>query len=81
MAVCKGCGARILWGLADGGRTRVPLDLSAPVYTTVGRLNIGDETVGVARLRGTYVSHFSTCPKATEMKSKKRSTNPKGATP
>jgi hypothetical protein len=95
MAVCRGCGRPIVWGItADGGR--IPLDPRPPVYIVTDWRKEGDAVdVRVVRSRtlrqlmepgllaklsgpapagpaGHYsgivalVSHFATCPKASE---------------
>ena len=56
---CKGCGRKMLWGKTVEGKS-IPLDASAPVY----RL---DKVKGtVERSQEFFVSHFSTCPRASD---------------
>jgi hypothetical protein len=67
---CKGCGRPIVWAKDEKG-TRHPLDPRAPVY----HFNGGDleGEFEVHRLPSAWVSHFATCPKASEFgKGKKR---------
>lgn len=67
MSKCKGCGKKIVWGVTDEGK-KIPLDPSAPVYY------VSDETVDsdfgptpkIERERQHMVSHFKTCPKASD---------------
>jgi hypothetical protein len=50
---------------ADGKPGHVPLDPRAPVYAITVSDQDGTPTDAV-RLRAAYVSHFATCPKASE---------------
>jgi hypothetical protein len=79
---CRGCGKPIAWIQTAEG-TRVPLDPRAPVYQIVGAplapfgpyvgmrspvmFTDGDET-----FNGAMVSHFATCPKASEFSASKK---------
>jgi hypothetical protein len=59
-----GCGAEIDWGVTPEGK-RVPLSRGAPIY----RLGPFDHESGaypIERIEGYRVSHFKTCPKASE---------------
>lgn len=68
---CKGCGKDIVWGVTAEG-TKIPLDPRAPVYLAVDegdrvlaeRDRPGSNVTGQALAH--YVSHFATCPKASE---------------
>ena len=72
MAKCKGCGKEIVWGRTDDGKN-IPLDRRAPVYLLVeGK---GD-VVKVIR-GGGMVSHFSTCPHASQFSATNRKEQPK----
>lgn len=64
---CKGCGAEIIWGRLDSGKS-VPLDAVAPVYG----IEIYEGEVCATRDRMAHVSHFSTCPKANQFSGGKR---------
>ncbi|MCC6671074.1 MAG: hypothetical protein IT458_08435 [Planctomycetes bacterium] len=72
---CKGCGRGIVWATKeDGGK--VPLDASAPVYAVT---EVGDEIAGGAeavvlakRAERHLVSHFATCPQASEFSGRSR---------
>lgn len=57
MAECKGCGAAIVWGTTEDGKT-IPLDPKPPVYrfNQYGRIEKVDASV----------THFATCPKAND---------------
>ena len=48
----------------DGTTGRVPLDPRAPVYLV--EFNEDGDAVSAVRATGAYVSHFSTCPKASQ---------------
>lgn len=67
---CKGCGRMIVWGVADGGKTRIPLDPSAPVYLKAGES--ADGAIVVAREPLAYASHFATCPAASRFSGQNR---------
>jgi len=56
---CTSCKAAITWIELDG--KRIPLDASAPVYEMYPAS--GDNP---RRLSHCYVSHFSTCPNASQ---------------
>jgi hypothetical protein len=58
-----GCGKEIQWGVTPDGK-RIPLDPSAPVYRIVSRAEDGSLTI--ERDQESMVSHFKTCPKASE---------------
>ena len=75
---CKGCGKPIVWGVTEDGK-RIPLDPRPPVYLAVDegdrvlaeRAGPGQNFMGQALAH--YVSHFATCPKASEFgKGRKR---------
>ena len=55
-----GCGKPIVWAKLEGGGA-VPLDPRAPVYDVTE----AGAHVYAARNRGAMVSHFTTCPKAS----------------
>ena len=65
MSECRGCGKTIVWidtRSADGSRiVQMPLDPRAPVYV-VRKVGEGDRAA-----ENYMVSHFATCPKASEM--------------
>jgi len=76
VSVCRGCGARVVWGKTPEGKT-IPLDPKPPIYVvenvvqdpadatnlkvTVSRANGTEIVPGVRRF---MVSHFATCPEA-----------------
>jgi hypothetical protein len=71
MLPCKGCGKTMVFaGIV--GRGFVPLDVSSPVYrldadgTAARVLNEGNEAVV-----GIFVSHFRTCPRASDFSGSK----------
>ncbi len=65
---CKGCKKLIVWGeTATGGR--IPLDPSPAVYT-VGEDSQGNVTAD--RTHDHMVTHFATCPKASDFSGGKR---------
>lgn len=59
---CKGCGKLIRWEQTPDYKN-IPLDVSAPVYALIEQQ--GKPTV-VVRTHLCFVSHFSTCPKASD---------------
>jgi len=60
-AQCKSCGRKVLFVADDGGKNQV-LDLVAPVYAVCDQSG----TLMAGRAAVTYVSHFATCPQATQ---------------
>lgn len=65
MSKCKGCERPILYAKDTDGKTQV-LDPSAPVYEIWGDDNKAQGSKLVKRDRHAYVTHFATCPDATE---------------
>lgn len=66
MAKCKSCGAEIVW--ATDETTAKPLPLNAKrvrVYTRTGEKHVRPHYAGGEVLLG-YVSHFTTCPNASQ---------------
>lgn len=59
---CRGCGRPLIFAPTDDGKI-VPLDPSPPVYELVTDL-AGKQTA--VRVKDTFVSHFATCPRASE---------------
>lgn len=63
---CRSCGATVLWVETESGK-RMPLDAEPE-----RRFVIEAATDPMkARLRNTYVSHFSTCPQAERWRQRK----------
>jgi len=79
LTTCAGCARLILWARDEKGDA-IPLDASAPVYRVMQATTGTDEVVRevhVGRVRGlavemSFVTHFSTCPKAAEFTGGKR---------
>jgi len=69
VSACTSCGRRIVWGVKEDG-TRIPLDPRAPVYRILGTNGRGEALVELCplerNLRDAMVSHFATCPGASE---------------
>ena len=75
MAICRGCGAQIVWIKTAGGKA-MPCDPEPVAYkqATLGRLKIvtqngevlsGDREADPDQATGLgYISHFATCPAA-----------------
>lgn len=65
-STCK-CGAKMVWGLVvtPDGIKSVPLDPKAPVYEVDQEASTETKVV-VTRNRNAMVSHFATCPNASE---------------
>lgn len=64
---CKGCGARVVFAIDENGKNQI-LDPKPPVYD-VALSEVGNSSCG--RIRGGMVSHFATCPKASQFSKKK----------
>lgn len=66
-SACKTCGRAIIWVSApstDGkSLVKVPLDAIAPTYRV---LDADSEPAVAARADDVFVSHFATCPQASE---------------
>jgi hypothetical protein len=85
--LCNGCGATVLWvqvKKADGTTGAVPLDPRAVIYRVAGftvnggtgfvdHLKVEKQDRDVDQLTGRcYVSHFNTCPKASEFSRRRK---------
>lgn len=79
MSICKGCGAKIIWIETKSGN-KMPCDPEPLSWDDVdeGTLLVGEDgsvrrSVGINRDNDMawYVSHFATCSKADEFRSKK----------
>jgi hypothetical protein len=55
-----GCGAELVWGVLPDG-SKVPLDLSAPVYQ-LGTYDPGARAYPIERVSGYKVGHRGICP-------------------
>ncbi len=68
-SICKGCGAPITWAVTEHGK-RIPLNKPEKRFILVlvqtPTYDRGD--FYEARMRETYASHFSSCPKADEFR-------------
>ena len=65
---CLGCGARIGWAVTEHGK-RIPLNPPEKRFILVlVQHPDGEGEHYEARLRETYTSHFSSCPKAAEFR-------------
>ena len=67
---CTYCGRPIVWGV-DGNGKRIPLDPRPPVYR-VFHPQAGGRTCTLARDTSAMVSHFATCPRASEASGRAR---------
>lgn len=63
-SMCKGCGKAIVWGETVDGK-RIPLDPRPPVYKILA-------TGRVVRDVTCMVSHFATCPHASQFSAGKK---------
>ena len=63
---CKGCGKPIIWGETLDGK-RIPLDPRPPVYSCAEDVSPGaNGRVIAGRMVGVAVTHFATCPRASD---------------
>lgn len=70
MSKCKGCGKTICWGTDESGK-RIPLDPVPPCYEADAATQAGGS--GKCRRRhDVMVSHFATCPNASDFSGGKR---------
>lgn len=60
---CKGCGKKVIFARDTEGKIQI-LDPVPPIFGLLS--DLPDGSTHVRRLRGAYVSHFATCPKANE---------------
>lgn len=65
-AFCRGCGRKVFFVKDADGKTQI-LDAVAPVWSIQGQ----PEPMATREI-GSYVSHFSTCPKASEFSRRKK---------
>ena len=67
---CRGCGKLIVWGLTREGK-RIPLDPRPPIYLL---MDTGTDGVMVEKTEQHryMVSHFATCPKASDFSASKK---------
>lgn len=72
-ARCYGCGAEILWVTSPLGKP-LPLDAGSVVYELTDRIHEGRPVVRIRR--HAWVSHFRTCPKASQFSGGKKSAQP-----
>lgn len=63
-AKCRGCGRDIEWAVDTQGQ-KIPLDPRPPVYAVVVAAPDGISDT-ILRMPNSRVSHFATCPKASE---------------
>jgi hypothetical protein len=70
MTPCRGCGKPMVFAeMMD--KKKIPLDPRAPVYRIVTADADGTPLI-VERDREVYVTHFATCPKASEFSGGKK---------
>lgn len=72
MATCKECGRPVHWAKTNDGKS-IPLDAVAPTYTVLRGPD--GEIAGCTRAENTFVSHFSTCVKASVVSSSNKDRN------
>ena len=65
MSDCKGCGKPIVWGITADGK-KIPLDPRPPIYRFDGH-----DATRIERVMDVYVTHFATCPKASQFSGSK----------
>ncbi len=74
MPKCKSCGKEIVWGVTEAG-TKVPLDPSPAVYQ-IDSVDLAYQSdCKVRRTKSAMVSHFITCPNATQHSKKNKKEN------
>ena len=64
-STCRGCGARIVWGLTKKNGKAVPMDPPEKRYVNVGTGTTASPEVEIQR---TWLSHFATCPKRDDFR-------------
>jgi hypothetical protein len=70
---CRQCGCPLVFAEGPNGKA-IPLDTRSPTYwvTKDGKAE---------RAEGVFVSHFTTCPKASDFSARKKSPGSAGAAP
>lgn len=69
MAECSSCGAEIVWAKTTNGKA-VPLDAKPEKRYVRCASGPGPAEDATVELRSTYVTHFVTCPNATQHRKK-----------
>jgi len=70
-SLCRGCGKQLEWGIDDEGK-KIPLDMRAPIYK-LGSYDPDKRAWMLMRMpEGFKVTHFATCPKASEFSGARR---------
>jgi hypothetical protein len=75
VSTCRSCGAEIFFAATENGR-QMPIDVRAEKRVVIERR--GNGLPPLARVVDTYVSHFSSCPSASEHR-KARTPAPAGS--
>ena len=70
--ICKGCGKKMIWGTSQEGQS-VPLDPSPPAYSLMRFKDESGKWIYRCTQMGlVFVSHFSTCSKASDFSGNKK---------
>lgn len=65
---CKACGKPLIWAVTERG-ARIPLDAQTQVYRVVEKAVGAPDAI---KATDCYVSHFLTCPKASQFSGTKK---------
>lgn len=68
-SLCKGCGKPIVWARSNKSTKMIPLD-PRPICYRIGDFDAKDYTAQSLLQSEAMVSHFNTCPKASEFSRK-----------
>ena len=69
MPNCRGCGAEIVWAKTASNNKAIPLDPKAEIRAVqVGTDD--DLRTPIVQIKGTFMPHHATCPKAKDFRTK-----------
>ncbi len=75
-AKCSSCGQDIIWTITEAGK-RAPFDAKPAGKVTFLARNPDGSDTPISKQRDHYISHFATCPKAAQHRTKApKSTRP-----
>ena len=64
MAICKSCGAAVIWGQTAEGKRIIMNEKPEKRYVVYGNAQL-------VKMVNTFISHFATCPDADKWRNKR----------